>query len=114
VSGYGVDAIMFNVVVALAAGGCLRVYAFGWAGSRCSGGDRLLRRDRAPRAACREGRSTIGDGRRCITGLLYGLTLPASLPLWMVVARRPGSMASASSSSADSAEPFNPALVGGR
>ena len=29
--------------------------------------------------------STVGDWSVVITGLLYGLTLPPGLPLWMVV-----------------------------
>jgi electron transport complex protein RnfD len=41
-------------------------------------------------------RSTLGDWSAVVTGLLYGLTLPASLPLWMVVVGGVVSMASAS------------------
>ncbi len=49
---------------------------------------------RRPRRASRPRRSsarasgrptTVGDWSAAVTGLLYGLTLPASLPLWMVV-----------------------------
>ena len=38
------------------------------------------------RLACRLGaeESSLGDGSVAITGLLYGLTLPPTLPLWMV------------------------------
>ncbi|MEX2482040.1 MAG: RnfABCDGE type electron transport complex subunit D [Gammaproteobacteria bacterium] len=38
----------------------------------------------AERLCVRSGVSTLGDGSALVTGLIYGLTLPPALPLWMV------------------------------
>ncbi|NNK06682.1 MAG: RnfABCDGE type electron transport complex subunit D [Myxococcales bacterium] len=83
-SGYSVDTIMFNVVLALlpVAGFC--VFAFGLAGLltlsvavvSC-----VVTEDLICRATSKP--STVGDWSVTITGLLYGLTLPPGLPLWM-------------------------------
>ncbi len=80
-----VDTIMFNVVLALLPVCAYAVYAFGLAALlvlltaviSCVLTEHLL---------CKfSGRSTtIGDWSVVITGLLYGLVLPPSLPLWMV------------------------------
>ena len=85
-SGYSVDTIMFNVVLALLPTTAFAIYAFGLtailtlgaAVSSCCLAEYL---------ACRlAGRgSSLGDWSAAITGLLYGLTLPPGLPLWMVV-----------------------------
>ena len=83
-SGYSVDTIMFNVVLALLPATVFALYAFGWmalltlsvAVASCLVTERL---------ACRWSgeASTLGDWSVAITGLLYGLTLPPGLPLWM-------------------------------
>ena len=84
-SGYSVDTIMFNVVLALLPVTGFAVFAFGLAGlltltvalvSCVLTEDLLCRLTGKP--------TTIGDWSVTITGLLYGLTLPPSLPLWMV------------------------------
>lgn len=85
-SGYSVDTIMFNVVLALLPTTVFAVYAFGLtavltlltAVATCCGSEYL-----ACRLAGRE--SSLGDWSAAITGLLYGLTLPPGIPLWMVV-----------------------------
>ncbi|TFH32301.1 MAG: RnfABCDGE type electron transport complex subunit D, partial [Myxococcales bacterium] len=85
VSGYSVDSIMFNVVLALLPATGFAVYAFGLAGLltlimallSC-----VLTEHVICRAAGKP--TTIGDWSVTITGLLYGLTLPPGLPLWMV------------------------------
>ncbi|MGB8224078.1 MAG: RnfABCDGE type electron transport complex subunit D [Polyangiales bacterium] len=84
-SGASVDSIMFNVVLALLPVTVFAVFAFGLAGlltltvavAAC-----VLTEDLICRAAGKP--STIGDWSVTITGLLYGLTLPPGLPLWMV------------------------------
>jgi electron transport complex protein RnfD len=84
-SGNSVDTIMFNVVLALLPVTAFAVYAFGLAGlltlsmavTSC-----VLTEDLICRATGKP--STIGDWSVTITGLLYGLTLPPALPLWMV------------------------------
>ena len=84
-SGNSVDTIMFNVVLALLPIAAFAVFAFGLAGLltlsmavvSC-----VLTEHVICRAAGKP--STVGDWSVTITGLLYGLTLPPSLPLWMV------------------------------
>ena len=84
-SGYSVDSIMFNVVLALLPASAFAVYAFGLAGfltlsmalASCVLTEHLI--------CIASGKpTTVGDWSVTITGLLYGLTLPPSLPLWMV------------------------------
>ena len=85
-SGASVDSIMFNVVLALLPVTAFAVYAFGigaalvlaTAVASCMLTEDLL---------CRFARkpTTVGDWSVAITGLLYGLTLPPDLPLWMVI-----------------------------
>jgi electron transport complex protein RnfD len=84
-SGASVDVIMRNVVLALLPVAAFAVYSFGLAAAltlavavlSCVAAEHLL---------CRLARSpsTVGDWSVTITGLLYGLTLPPALPLWMV------------------------------
>jgi electron transport complex protein RnfD len=84
-SGASVDRIMFNVVLALLPVVAFAVYAFGLAALlvlatatlSCVATEHLL-----CRLANRP--STVGDWSVTITGLLYGLTLPPGLALWMV------------------------------
>ncbi len=85
--GASVDTIMFNVVLAMLPVCAFAIYAFGLASflvlatavASCVLSEHLL---------CRvNGRATtIHDWSAVITGMLYGLTLPPSLPLWMVAA----------------------------
>ncbi len=84
-SGASVDTIMFNVVLALLPVAAFSVYLFGLAAlvtllvavASC-----LV----AEWGLCRiSGRTTtLGDWSVAVTGILYGLTLPPALPLWMV------------------------------
>jgi Predicted NADH:ubiquinone oxidoreductase, subunit RnfD len=84
-AGHSVDRIMFNVVLALLPVVAFSVYAFGLAALlgiatatlSCVATEHLL-----CRAAGRP--STVPDWSVTITGLLYGLTLPPGLALWMV------------------------------
>ena len=84
-SGAAVDAIMRQVIYALLPIVMFAVYLFGWSALlvittavlSC-----LLSEFVLCRALQQE--STLSDGATLITGLLYGLTLPPSLPLWMV------------------------------
>lgn len=84
-SGASVDVIMRNVFIALLPVCVFSVYAFGIAAllvlatatlSCVITEDVLCRTTGKP--------STVGDWSVAITGLLYGLTLPPDLPLWMV------------------------------
>jgi len=113
-SGHSVDTIMFNVVLALVPTTAFAIYAFGLAG--------LLTLSTAVASCalteyvvCRASgvRSTIGDWSVTITGLLYGLTLPPGLPLWMVAV---GGVIAVGLGKALfgglGQNPFNPALVG--
>lgn len=113
-SAASVDSIMFNVSLALMPVCCYAVYAFGLAAllvlvtavASCLATEHLL---------CRfNGRATtVGDGSVLITGLLYGLILPPSLPLWMVAAG--GIIAVGTGKFLFGGlgyNPFNPALIG--
>ena len=83
-SGYSVDTIMFNVVLALLPVTAFSIFAFGLpalltllvAVASC-----VLTEDLICRA--RGVPTTVGDWSVTITGLLFGLTLPPALPLWM-------------------------------
>ncbi|MBX3422285.1 MAG: RnfABCDGE type electron transport complex subunit D [Pirellulaceae bacterium] len=80
------DRIMWAVVVALMPTTLYASFLFGWAGlvtlvfatAACVLMEHLC---------CRltRHRTTIGDGSAAVTGLLFGLTLPPGLPLWMTV-----------------------------
>ena len=113
-SGYSVDTIMFNVVVALAPAVAFAIYAFGWAAVAVLGtaaATCVATEGIAGRVAGK--RSTLGDWSAAVTGLLYGLTLPASLPLWMVVVGGVISMVVGKLLFGGLGQnPFNPALVG--
>jgi electron transport complex protein RnfD len=83
--GASVDIIMLNVFLALLPVSLFAVYAFGTGAAlvlatatiSCVVTEHLLcKATRQP--------STVGDWSVAITGLLYGLTLPPDLPLWMV------------------------------
>ena len=84
--GASVDVIMRNVFLALLPVTVFAVYAFGTGAAlvlatatiSCILTEHLLCRWTGQA-------STIGDWSVAITGLLYGLTLPPDLPLWMVV-----------------------------
>ncbi len=112
-SGYSVDTIMFNVVLALLPTTIFAVISFGFAALltlmvavvSCVGTEHLVCR-LAGRA------STVGDWSAVIMGLLYGLVLPPSLPLWMVaVGGIFGVLLGKSLFGGLGANPFNPALV---
>lgn len=86
VSGASVEVIMRNVVFALVPVCIFSVYVFGLtalitltaATLSCLLTEHVLCRWRGDR-------STLGDWSVAITGILYGLTLPPALPVWMVV-----------------------------
>ncbi|MGH0037916.1 MAG: RnfABCDGE type electron transport complex subunit D [Myxococcota bacterium] len=113
-SGHAVDTIMFNVVLALVPTVAFAVAAFGWmalltlstALASCLATEAL---------ACRlaGSKSTLGDWSVVITGLLYGLTLPPGLPLWMVATGGVVGVGLGKSLFGGlGMNPFNPALVG--
>jgi electron transport complex protein RnfD len=113
-SGSAVDVIMRNVIWALLPTAAFAVYSFGLAAlltlltalASCVVSEALLNR-----AAGRPG--TVADGSVWITGLLYGLTLPPALPLWMTAVG--GFIAVAMGKflfGGLGQNPFNPALVG--
>jgi electron transport complex protein RnfD len=113
-SGASVEIIMRNVVIALLPVSVFAVYSFGLAAAlvlatataSCVATEHVL---------CRvAGRpSTIGDWSVAITGLLYGLTLPPDLPLWMVAVGGVFGVAVGKSLFGGlGSNAFNPALVG--
>ncbi len=113
-SGYSVDTIMFNVVLALLPASAFAVWAFGWtalltlatAVAACLATERVAGR-------LSGGGSTLADGSAAIAGLLYGLTLPPGLPLWMVaVGGVFGLGVGKALFGGLGMNPFNPALVG--
>jgi len=85
-SGASVNVIMRNVVWALLPVAAFSVYSFGLA-ALLTLGVATLSCVLTEHALCRFARSatTVSDWSVTITGLLYGLTLPPALPLWMVV-----------------------------
>jgi len=113
-SGYSVDTIMFNVVLALLPAAAFAVYAFGLMALVTLGAavaTCLVTEQVFCRLAGRP--TTLGDWSAAITGLLYGLTLPPALPLWMTVVG--GVLAVGLGKSLFGGlgfNPFNPALVG--
>ena len=113
-SGASVEAIMRNVAIALLPACVFAVYHFGLAALAvlavavvtCGITEHLICRVQSRP-------TTIGDWSVVVTGLLFGMTLPPSLPLWMVVlgaiiAVAIGKMLFGGLG----ANPFNPALVG--
>jgi electron transport complex protein RnfD len=114
ISGYSVDTIMFNVVLALIPTTLFAIYAFGLA-ALLTLTTALLSCLLTEQLICRWSgkRSTVGDWSVAITGLLYGLTLPPGLPLWMVaVGGVIGVGVGKSLFGGLGFNPFNPALVG--
>ena len=112
--GSSVDSIMLNVVLALLPVTVFAVYAFGLAAFltlttaiiSCVATEATL-------CWISKKQSTVGDWSVMVTGLLYGLTLPPALPLWMVFAG--GVIAVALGKFLFGGlgyNPFNPALVG--
>ncbi len=81
--GDSVPRIMLHVVIALLPVCAFAIYLFGLAALAtltvatiaCLLTERVFARDE---------HSTLGDGSALVTGLIYGLTLPPALPLWMV------------------------------
>jgi electron transport complex protein RnfD len=85
-SGTSVDVIMRNVVYALVPVCVFAVYVFGLAALVTLAGATIscvLTEHLLCRATGRP--SAVGDWSVTITGILYGLTLPPGLALWMVV-----------------------------
>ncbi len=113
-SGASVDTIMRNVVYAMLPVVIFAVYAFGLsvllllvtAVLACMGTEYVLNR--------LSGKSnTLGDWSAITTGLLYGLTLPPDLALWMVVVGAVfGVGITKSLFGGLGSNAFNPALVG--
>lgn len=114
VSGHSVDTIMFNVVLALLPATAFSIWAFGLTamlGLAVAVLSCVLTEHFICRATGRA--STVGDWSVTITGLLYGLTLPPGLPLWIVAAG--GFLAVALGKwlfGGLGYNPFNPALIG--
>jgi len=83
--GASVDVIMRNVVLALAPVTIFAIYAFG-AGAALVLATAVASCMLTEHVLCRATgqATTVGDWSVAITGLLYGLTLPPDLPLWMV------------------------------
>lgn len=85
-SGNSVDVIMRNVVYALLPVVGFAIYSFGLAAILVIGtavSSCVLTEHILGRASGKE--LTINDWSATITGIIYGLTLPPGLPLWMVV-----------------------------
>jgi electron transport complex protein RnfD len=84
-SGASVDVIMRNVFIALLPVCVFAIYAFGVAAALVLA-TATLTCVVTEHVICRltGKRTTIGDWSVAITGLLYGLTLPPDLALWMV------------------------------
>lgn len=113
-SGRSVDRIMFHVVLALLPTAGFAVCAFGLT-ALLTLGTAVSSCVLAEHVLCRLSRrpTTVGDWSVAITGLLYGLTLPPGLPLWMVAAG--GFIAVGIGKFLFGGlgyNPFNPALVG--
>jgi len=113
-SGASVDVIMRNVVWALLPVAAFSVYSFGLAALftlvtatlSCVLTEHLMCRLSAKP-------TTVNDWSVTITGLLYGLTLPPALPLWMVVCGGVIAVAMAKFMFGGLGyNAFNPALVG--
>lgn len=84
-SGASTDVIMRNVVYALLPVGFFAIYAFGIAALfslATATASAVLTEHLLNRWNGRE--TPVGDWSAAITGLIYGLTLPPALPLWMV------------------------------
>jgi electron transport complex protein RnfD len=110
-SGASVPRLMTHVVFALTPATLFAIWLFGLAAlltlsaavASCMLTERWLRRGIHPAPA---------DGSALVTGLIYGLILPPSLPLWMVVVGGVFGMAAGKHLFGGlGANPFNPALV---
>ncbi len=113
-SGHSVDTIMFNVVMALLPAAAFAVYLFGLA-ALLTIGTAVAACVAFEHVFCRlSGQETsVGDWSATITGLLYGLTLPPGLALWMVVVGAFAAMGLGKFLFGGLGyNPFNPALVG--
>ena len=113
-SGYRVETIMANVLVALAPVTLFAIWAFGLAAAALLA-VATVSAMATERLACRlAGRdSSLGDASAAITGLLFGLTLPPTLPLWMAAVGGAISIALGKALFGGLGfNPFNPALVG--
>jgi electron transport complex protein RnfD len=113
-SGASVDVIMRNVFMALLPVCAFAVYAFGMAAAlilvtatfSCVATEHVISKWSGKP-------SPIGDWSVAITGLLYGLTLPPGLPLWMVAVGGIFAVAVGKSLFGGlGCNAFNPALVG--
>ncbi|TVS19077.1 MAG: RnfABCDGE type electron transport complex subunit D [Gammaproteobacteria bacterium] len=111
-AGTSVAWIMLHVVIALIPACVFAVYLFGLAALltllvatlSCLAAERLLQRGSA---------FTLADGSALVTGLIYGLTLPPALPLWMVAMGGFVAMAIGKTLFGGlGSNAFNPALVG--
>ena len=80
------DRIMFHVVLALLPVSVFAVYLFGLAALLVLVIAVASWRDEDLLCRLSGQATTVGDWSVVITGLLYGLVLPPSLPLWMVAA----------------------------
>ena len=113
-SGTSVEIIMRNVVYALVPVCVFAVYVFGLAALVTLAGATIscvVTEHVLCRATGRP--STVGDWSVTITGMLYGLTLPPGLPLWMVVLGGVAGVALAKFLFGGLGyNAFNPALVG--
>ena len=113
-SGASVDTIMRNVVWALLPVAAFSVYSFGLAALFTLSAATLscvLTEHLMCRLSARP--TTVNDWSVTITGLLYGLTLPPALPLWMVVVGGAIGVAMAKFMFGGLGyNAFNPALVG--
>ena len=87
ISGYSVDTIMFNVVLALLPATLFAVWVFGL-NALLTLTTALLSCVATEHLICKLSKrpTAVGDWSVIITGLLYGLTLPPGLPLWMTAA----------------------------
>jgi electron transport complex protein RnfD len=113
-SGYNVDTIMFNVVLALLPVTGFAIFAFGLPGLLTLS-TALVSCVLTEHVICRLAgrRTTVGDWSVTITGLLYGLVLPPGLPLWMVAVGGVISVAMGKALFGGLGyNTFNPALVG--
>lgn len=113
-SGNSVEHIMLHVVLALLPVAAFAVYAFGLTALLTllvAVGSTVL----CEHLLCTLNKksTTVGDWSAVITGLLYGLTLPPGLPLWMVAVGGVICMVLGKAVFGGLGQnPFNPALVG--
>lgn len=86
-SGWNVESIMWNVVIALLPALAVALWVFGlqafWVTLVCVA--TCIATEWALTRWLLHAPSTIADGSAVITGLLLAMNLPATLPLWMVV-----------------------------